>query len=44
MSQRVQTILKMLCEDATTYEYLFTSLKTGSKITDMKKGICKRLP
>ena len=38
MSRRVQTILKMLCEDATTSEYVFTSLKTGSKITDMKKG------
>lgn len=38
MSQRVQTILKMLCEDATTSEYVFTSLKTESKITDMKKG------
>lgn len=38
MSQRVETILKMLCEDATTSEYVFISLKTGSKITDMKKG------
>ena len=38
MSQRVETILKVLCEDTTTSEYVFTSLKTGSKITDMKKG------
>ncbi|MGH9871543.1 MAG: tyrosine-type recombinase/integrase [Pyrinomonadaceae bacterium] len=38
MSQRVQAILKMLCEDVTTGEYIFTSVKTGSQITDMKKG------
>lgn len=38
MSQRVQAILKMLCEDATTEEYIFTSIKTGSRINDMKKG------
>ena len=29
MSQRVQTILQILCEDATTNEYAFTSVKTG---------------
>ncbi len=38
MSQRVQAILKMLCEDATTGEYIFTSSITGSRISDMKKG------
>jgi integrase len=38
MSQRVQAILKMLCEDATTGEYIFTSIKTRTRINDMKKG------
>jgi integrase len=38
MSQRIQAILKMLCEDATTGEYVFTSIKTGTRINDMKKG------
>ena len=37
-SQRVQAILKMLCEDHTTGEYIFTSIKTGTRINDMKKG------
>jgi len=32
------TILKMLYEDSTTGEYVFTSIKTGSKIPDMQKG------
>ena len=38
MSQRVQAILKMLIEDATTGEYIFTSSKTRSRFNDIKKG------
>jgi integrase len=38
MSQRVQTILKMLCDDGTTGEYIFTSSITKSKLSDIKKG------
>src|SRR5258708_4171974 len=37
-SQRVQAILKLLCEDHTTGEYIFTSIKTGTRINDMNKG------
>ena len=38
MSQRVAAILKMLCEDETTGEYIFTSDKTGSRFIDTKKA------
>jgi integrase len=38
MSQRVAAILKRLCEDETTVEYIFTSDKTGSRFIDTKKA------
>jgi integrase len=38
MSQRVAAILKRLCEDETTGEYIFTSDKTGSRFIDTKKA------
>src|SRR5690348_7268422 len=36
MSQRVAAILRMLCEDETTGEYIFTSDKTGSRFIDTR--------
>ncbi len=38
MSQRVAAILRTLCEDATTGEYIFTSAKTGSQFKGTKKA------
>jgi integrase len=38
MSQRVCRILQMLSEDATAGEYVFSSIRTGSQIHDIKKG------
>src|SRR4029078_6061689 len=38
MSQRVAAILKKMCEDETTGEYIFTSHKTGSRFIDTKKA------
>jgi integrase len=38
MSQRVRRILQMLSEDATAGEYVFSSIRTGSRIDDIKKG------
>jgi integrase len=38
MSQRVRQILQMLSEDATAGKYVFSSIRTGSRIDDIKKG------
>jgi integrase len=38
MSRRVRQILQMLSEDATAGEYVFSSIRTGSRIDDIKKG------
>ena len=38
MSQRVRKILQALCEDVTTGEYVFRSVRTGERINDIKKG------
>jgi len=38
MSQRVAAILKRLCEDATTGEFIFTNDNTGSRFKDNKKA------
>lgn len=38
MSQRVRKILQTLCEDVTTGEYVFRSIRTGTRINDIKKG------
>lgn len=36
MSRRVRDILQSLCEDATCVTYVFSSLRTGQQITDIK--------
>lgn len=38
MSRRVRDILRRLCEDVTTGEYVFRSVRTGGRINDIKKG------
>ena len=38
MSRRVRKILQALCEDVTTGEYVFRSIRTGERINDIKKG------
>jgi integrase len=38
MSRRVRDILRRLCEDVTTGEYVFRSIRTGERINDIKKG------
>jgi integrase len=38
MSRRVRKILQVLCEDVTTGEYVFRSIRTGERINDIKKG------
>lgn len=36
LSQRVRSILKFLCEDAASGKFVFSSLRTGEQITDIK--------
>lgn len=43
MSERVRRILKMLSEDATAIEYVFSSIRTKSRIDDIE-GFRERLP
>lgn len=38
MSRRVRRVLERLCRDETCGEYVFTSIRTGEKITDCKHG------
>lgn len=38
MSRRVRERLRRLCEDVTTGEYVFRSIRTGERINDIKKG------
>lgn len=38
MSQRVRRVLERLCKDEAPWEYVFTSVRTGEKITDCKHG------
>jgi integrase len=38
MSRRVRDIVRRLCEDVTTGEYVFRSIRTGERINDIKKG------
>lgn len=38
MSRRVRQKLEALCTDATCGKYVFTSARTGGKITDIKRG------
>lgn len=38
MSQRVRRLVQMLPEDATAGEFVFSSIRTGSQIDDIKKG------
>lgn len=38
MSRRVRDILRTLCEDVTAGAYVFRSVRTGTRINDIKKG------
>ena len=38
MSKRARAILKVLCEEETPGEYVFRSVRAGSRINDVKKG------
>ncbi|HZT57529.1 MAG TPA: site-specific integrase [Pyrinomonadaceae bacterium] len=38
MSRRVLEILRRLCEDVATGEYVFRSVRTGGRVNDIKKG------
>lgn len=38
MSRKVRSRLESLCHDATTGEYVFSSIVTGGRIVDIKKG------
>jgi integrase len=38
MSQRVRRILQLLADDAIAVEYVFSSVRTKSRIHDIKKG------
>jgi integrase len=38
MSQRVRSILQTLSMEVTTADYIFRSIKTGSRISDVRKG------
>jgi integrase len=38
MSRRVKRVLEQLCNDESCGQYVFTSIRTGGKITDCKNG------
>lgn len=41
MSQRVRKILQVLCDDVAVSKYVFRSIRTSERISDIKKGFAK---